>query len=373
MIDYSKNNYKTIFKIIIAAALMLLAVLNYREALDLVLKIYGIVYPLLLGAVIAFVLNILVVKYEKIYFPKSKNKFVVSSRRTVSVLLAIMTIILVVFFALRIVIPQLVKFITLLVEKFPGVYDSVVKWIFENSHEFPALQQKIKELNMDGYAVLNKVLGLLGNWTFGTVTFIGSAFGAVVEFILAVTFSVYILAGKEDLKNKFKKLFKAYINKEKRTKLYDVLTTANDSFSSYIVGQCKEAVILGTLCTAGMIILGFPYSTIIGPVMGLTALIPMIGAYIGAALGFLLIVAVNPLKALLFVIFIVVLQQVEGNLIYPKVVGNSIGLPGIWVFAAVIIGGGLMGIAGILLGVPFAATVYKLISKSVNERIKKAK
>lgn len=373
MIDYSKNNYKTILKIIITAALMLLAVINYHEAVDLLIKIYGIVYPLLLGAVMAFVLNILVVKYEKLYFPGNKNKFVVSSRRFVCILLAIMTIILVVFFALRIVIPQLVKFITLLVEKFPGVYESVVKWIVENSHEIPALQQKIKELDMDGYAVLNKVFGLLGNWTFGTVTFIGSAFGAVVEFILAVTFSIYILADKEDLKNKFKKLFKAYISKEKRTRIYDVLNTANESFSSYIVGQCKEAVILGTLCTAGMIILGFPYSTIIGPVMGLTALIPMIGAYIGAALGFLLIVAVNPLKAMLFIVFIVVLQQLEGNLIYPKVVGNSIGLPGIWVFAAVIVGGGFMGIAGIIFGVPVAATAYKIMSKSVNERIKKAK
>lgn len=373
MIEYSKNNYKTILKIIIAAALILLAVLNYSEVLGLAMKIYRIVYPLLLGAAMAFVLNILVIKYEKLYFPGSKSSFVACSRRSVCILMAVMTIILVVFFAMRIVIPQLVKFITLLVEKFPGVYDSVVKWVVDNSHEIPAIQQKIKELDMDGYAVLNKVLGLLGNWAFGTVSFIGSAFGAVVEFILAVTFSIYILAGKEDLKNKFKKLFKAYISKEKRTKLYDVLNIANDSFSSYISGQCKEAVILGSLCTAGMVILGFPYSTIIGPVMGLTALIPMIGAYIGAALGFLLIVAVNPLKALLFIVFIVVLQQLEGNLIYPKVVGNSIGLPGIWVFAAVILGGGFMGIAGILLGVPVAATLYKLVSKSVNERIQKSK
>lgn len=373
MIDYSNNKIKAIVKILIAAAVMLLAVLNYHEALDLIIKVYRIVYPLLLGAAMAFVLNILVTGYEKIYFPGSKNKFVANSRRGLSILLAILTIFLVVFVALRIVIPQLVKFITLLVEEFPGVYDKVVKWIVENSHEFPALQQRIKELDMDGSAVMNKVIGLLGNWAFGTVTFIGSAFGAVVEFILAITFSIYILSGKEELKNKFNKLFKAYVSKEKRTRFYDVLNIANNTFSSYIVGQCKEAVILGSLCTAGMIILGFPYSTIIGPVMGLTSLIPMIGAYIGAALGFLLIVAVNSLKALLFIVFIVVLQQLEGNLIYPKIVGNSIGLPGIWVFAAVTLGGGFMGVAGILLGVPIAATAYKLIGKSVNERIIKAK
>jgi len=178
------------------------------------------------------------------------------------------------------------------------------------------------------------------------------------------------LFGKEDLKAKFDKLINTYMKAKKREKLYDVLRVTDETFSGYIVGQCKEAVILGVLCTIGMLIFRFPYSTIIGPVVGLTALIPLFGAYIGAAVGFLLIVMVAPFKALLFIVFIIVLQQIEGNLIYPKVVGGSIGLPGIWVFAAVTVGGGLMGITGVLLGVPIAATVYKLLGKSVNERIK---
>jgi len=146
--------------------------------------------------------------------------------------------------------------------------------------------------------------------------------------------------------------------------------TANETFSRFIIGQCKEALILGILCTVGMLLFGFPYATVIGPVMGLTALIPMLGSYIGAGIGFLLIVMVDPFTSLMFLIFVLVLQQVEGNLIYPKVVGKSIGLPGIWVFTAIIIGGGLLGITGVILGVPIAATVYKLMSRTINERLK---
>jgi len=187
--------------------------------------------------------------------------------------------------------------------------------------------------------------------------------------ILAITFSIYILADKENLTHKFDKLFKAYIKDDKKRKLYEILKTANETFSSYIIGQCKEAVILGVLCTLGMLILRFPFANVVGPVIGMTALIPMIGAYIGAALGFLLIITIDWLQAVLFLVFIVVLQQLEGNIIYPKVVGSSIGLPGIWVFAAVILGGGLMGITGILFGVPLIATIYKLLAKSVNKRL----
>jgi len=154
-----------------------------------------------------------------------------------------------------------------------------------------------------------------------------------------------------------------------REKLSKVIQTADETFSNFFLGQFKEAVILGLLCTIGMLVFGLPYATTIGPVVGLTALVPMVGAYLGAAVGVLLIVMVDLFKAVFFIIFIVVLQQVEGNFIYPKVIGNNIRLPSIWVFGAIIVGGGLMGILGVILGVPIAATIYKLIGKSVNERL----
>lgn len=360
---------KSIFKTIVFIGFILLIVLNFNVVLNIFGTIYAVISPLLLGAIIAFILNILVVTYEKIYFPKSKSKLVKQSRRGVCILLSMLTIILVIIFFLNIVIPQIAKFVSLLIKGFPGVYDKAMLWALEYSDEIPALQDRVRDLNMNGEQVLKKSLEVLGNWTFGTVSFIGSAFGAVVHLILAITFSIYILADKEDLKRKFDKLFKAYIKDDRKKKLYEILKTANETFSSYIIGQCKEAVILGVLCTLGMLILRFPFANVVGPVIGMTALIPMLGAYIGAALGFLLILTIDWLQAVLFLVFIVVLQQLEGNIIYPKVVGSSIGLPGIWVFAAVIVGGGLMGITGILFGVPLIATIYKLLRKSVNKRL----
>ncbi|MGD9568305.1 MAG: AI-2E family transporter [Sedimentibacter sp.] len=360
---------RSVIKTIIFIGVVLLVVLNFDDVINILGKMYVVIAPLLLGAIIAFILNILVVFYEKIYFPKSKNNFINKSRRGVCILLSLLTIIMVIIFFLNIVIPQIAQFITLLIKGFPTVYDKAVEWVLEHSDDIPLLQQRVKDLNMNGEEVLKKSLELLGNWTLGTVTFVGSAFGAIVNLILAITFSIYILASKEDLKNKSDKLLKAFMKDNKRKRLYEILKTANETFSSYIIGQCKEAVILGFLCTLGMVILRFPYANVIGPVIGMTALIPMVGAYIGAALGFLLIITIDFLQAILFLVFIVVLQQVEGNLIYPKVVGSSIGLPGIWVFAAVIAGGGLAGIAGILFGVPLIATIYKLLSKSVNDRL----
>jgi predicted PurR-regulated permease PerM len=366
-----KENTKQIARTIIFAGIVLLMVLNFTQVVQIAKNLYGVISPLLLGAVIAFILNILMNEYEKRFFSNCKNEKILSIRRGICILLSILTIILVLLFFLGVVIPKMTEFIGLLAAGFPAMYDKVVTWIIQHGDEFPPLQQKLQELNMDGEAALQKGLQILGNWAFGTLSLIGTVFSGMVKLILAVTFSIYILFDKEDLKRKFDKLFRAFIKEDRREKLYVTLNTANDTFSSYILGQGKDAIILGLLCTIGMFIFRLPYATVIGPVIGVTALIPMVGAYIGAIFGFLLIIMVDKLKALVFIMFIIVLQQIEGNVIYPKVVGQSIGLPGIWVFAAITVGGGLMGITGVLLGVPIAATAYKLLGKSINEREKK--
>jgi predicted PurR-regulated permease PerM len=187
---------------------------------------------------------------------------------------------------------------------------------------------------------------------------------------VGLAFSAYLLSSKERLLTQAKKLQKAFMKPSTAARLNTVLTAANESFTSFITGQCTEAVILGALCILGMLIFGFPYATSIGIFVGVTSLIPVLGAYLGAAVGVLLIFQADPAKALLFIVFIIVLQQLEGNLIYPKVMGTSIGLPGLWVFAAVIIGGGLGGIVGMLFGVPVAATIYRLVRTAANERSK---
>lgn len=368
MNDTKSVTQKSVVKVIILIGVVLLIILNFKEVINIIRNIYGVVFPLLLGAGIAYVLNLPVSLYEKIYFPNTKNKIIIGSRRAVSILLSILTICLILLFFVLILIPQISQFVDLLVARFPVVYEAVVKWANEYADQLPLLQEKLNGLNMEGSTALNKGTEMITRWAGGTFSLVGTIFGGIMNFVFALFFSIYILFSKEDLKSKFDKLVNAFVVPNKRKKLYHVLRTANESFSSYIVGQCKEAVIIGVLCIVGMWVCRFPYPTVIGSVIGLTALIPMIGAYLGAIVGFLLIVTVDPVKALFFILFIIILQQVEGNLIYPRVVGTSIGLPGIWVFAAITVGGGLFGIAGILFGVPVFATVYKLLAQSVTER-----
>jgi predicted PurR-regulated permease PerM len=361
---------KSLIKTIIVAGIVLLLVIYFSEALGIVKNLYGVISPLLLGAAIAYVLNLMVALYEKIYFPKSGNKRINGSRRGVCILLSILSIVAIIMFFLGVVIPQFVRSIQILSAGFPSMYNNILDWANKHADKIPLLQQKLQELNMDGAALMKKVMDVVGSWAGGTVSLMGSVFGQIFNWVLAIIFAIYLLFGMEDLKKQFSKIIRTYVKEERRAKLHEVMGTANETFSSYIIGQCKEAVILGMLCTAGMLILGFPYATVIGPVMGFTALIPMLGSYIGAGIGFLLIVMVDPVTSLMFLVFVIVLQQVEGNIIYPKVVGKSIGLPGIWVFTAIIIGGGLLGITGVILGVPIAATVYKLMSRTINERLR---
>jgi len=356
-------------KLIIWAGVTLLVVLNFSGVLNIFRNLFGVLYPLLLGAAIAYVLNIIAAGYEKIYFPDSNNRFIKNTRRGVVIILAILTVVLILILLLRVIIPQFVESTRLLIAGFPGMYDNLLAWLNQHADLLPGLQQQIAEMEMNGEELIKKGFTLIGNWAFGTVSLIGSVFGKMANYLLAIIFGIYLLFGKDHIKSNFTSLLNAYMRPEGREKLYGILLTADEAFSSYIIGQFKEAVILGVLTTIGMLIFGFPYAGTIGPVIGFTALIPLVGAYIGAGLGFLLIVMVDPLQALGFMVFLVILQQIEGNLIYPKVVGDTIGLPGIWVLAAIIIGGGLFGIVGILLGVPVAATIYKLLAKDIRQKM----
>lgn len=212
-------------------------------------------------------------------------------------------------------------------------------------------------------AVLNGFGGVMSS----VVSVVSSVFSGIVTVLVALIFSIYLLLDKEKIISQVKRLISTYIpNGDK--KIFYVLHTLNDSFHRFIVGQCTEAVVLGVLCMIGMAVFRFPYAMMIGVLIGFTALIPVAGAYIGAGVGAFMILTESPIQAVLFLIFIVVLQQVEGNLIYPKVVGNSIGLPGIWVLAAITIGGGLMGVMGMLLAVPIVATIYRLLQADVRKR-----
>ena len=196
-----------------------------------------------------------------------------------------------------------------------------------------------------------------------------SIISTTVTLAVAFIFSIYILYWKEKLGNQFTRLFKRYIPDKITNKIFYVLCVLNKSFKSFIIGQCTEAVILGVLCMLGMLILRLPYAVMTGCLIGFTALIPIAGAYIGAGVGALMIFTVSPVQSVIFLIYLVILQQIEGNLIYPKVVGSSIGLPGIWVLAAVTVGGGVMGIMGMLVAVPVASAIYQIVREDVNRKV----
>ena len=355
----------------IVAALCLL-VIHFKEVLGWGSNLFAVAYPLILGSIFAYVLNILMVRLEHIYFPKSSNQLVAKSRRPICIVLSLALLVLIMIFVLYLVIPQVVNCFVIISKDVPKAVEKVIDFLIEKSDELPALQKQLTELDLDWGSIFNKVSSGLMVGTKGILasatTMVGSFVGTVADIVIGLVFSLYILACKEDVGDKLNRVLKAFLKSSIYEKLTYVVKVVHQSFSSFIVGQVTEAVILGTLCALGMSLLRLPYAGSIGALVGLTALIPIFGAYIGAVLGAFMILTVEPRQALVFLIFLVVLQQVEGNLIYPKVVGSSIGLPGIWVLAAIMIGSGLGGVAGMLVGVPVAASIYKLLRSATKKK-----
>ena len=364
---------KKIIKYIVLIAVIVLVVLRFDTLLGFMGKLWSIATPLVLGAVMAYVLNIIMKKLEQFFFPKSKQKFVTAIRRPVCIVLSILLIVLVVFLIIRLVVPELVETIRLIGQWIPIGLQKGQEFLLENSDQIPELKKWIASFEFDWESTAQKVIqylttgvgGLLGS----TLTLVGTIGGGVTNFVIGLIFAIYILASKEKLQNQIARTAKAYSKPELLKKAEKVLKVADETFSSFIVGQCTEAVILGVLCIIGMKLFGFPYAPMVGTFIGATALIPVVGAYIGGAVGFIMILTVSPVKAAFFLLFLVVLQQLEGNIIYPRVVGSSIGLPGMWVLASVTVGAGLGGIIGMLLGVPLAATAYKLLRSDVHQRV----
>ena len=204
-----------------------------------------------------------------------------------------------------------------------------------------------------------------------SISVITNVFSGIATFFIAIFFAMYILIDKEKLKEQTKKLIKAYLGEKRAEKIINVGRISNNIFRSFFTVQCLEATILGVLCILGMLILRIPYAVPIGVLVGVTALIPVVGCFIGIIIGAILILSINPVKVITFIIFVLILQQVEGNVIYPRVVGSSVGLPGMWVLVAVSVGGSLGGILGMLIGVPIASIIYTLVKKDVNKKLNK--
>ncbi|KRK35420.1 permease [Loigolactobacillus bifermentans DSM 20003] len=336
-------------------------------------SLVGILLPLILGAALAYILDLLCSRIEKWYFPRSQRKIVVKTRRVVSLLLTFLIVILVIALILRLVLPQFGKALSEFFAAMPLIAQHFVKWV-QQTDQLPLIQKQLSSVTLDWSSIESKVMkyftsglgGILGS----TVTVFSTVAKGAFDGVLALIFAIYMLSSKEKLLRNIKRVGKAFIKPSWQRPLHHVLSTTHQVFSSFIVGQVTEAVILGTLCMIGMWLFRFPYAVSIGAFVGMMALIPIFGAWIGAAVGCLLIGVNDPVKALLFIVFILALQQLEGHLIYPKVVGTSIGLPGLWVLAAITVGSGLGGFLGILLGVPVVATGYRLLSQATTAKLK---
>lgn len=338
-------------------------------------NLWNIIFPLFLGCLIAYVLNIVMKALEKRWFPNSHKVFVHRTRRGCCLFLAIFLIIGAFFVIVRIVLPELIEACAVIANEVPVYFSKVQLWIKDNGEMFPSIAENIGNMEVNWQELSQKLMTYatsgVSSMLNSAVVFITKLVGSLLNIAVGFIFSIYILMNKEKLMAQIQMLENTYMKPELVKWLNKILVTANHCFTSFITGQCVEAVILGILCTVGMLVLGFPYAPMVGTFIGATALIPMVGAYLGAAVGAFMIFTVSPIKALAFIVFIVILQQLEGNLIYPKVVGVSIGLPGIWVLTAVMIGGGLGGIPGMLMGVPLTATLYRLICIDVAERQEK--
>lgn len=358
-----KLDLKIVFSIAAAIILVFVCVHYWPSLSDFLGKLISAAKPIIFGFAVAYPTNILMSFYERHFFPKSQKNGVIKLRKPVCLIGAIISILGVVALVAVLVTPQFIACITKLFEEIPPAIEFVSKKLRENEFISNEVMSAINEFDWktklaDMAETITTGVGNAVGVAFSAIT---SVFSTIANIVICIIFSLYVLLEKEKLLNQLRKIGKHYLPHKIYTKSLHVCSVMNESFRRFIVGQCLEAVILGTLCTIGMFILRIPYAPMIGALMGFTALIPVFGGLIGAGVGAFLILMDSPIKALIFIVFVIILQQFEGNVIYPKVVGSSTGLPGLWVLAAVTIGGGVSGILGMLVAVPVAATIYKLV------------
>lgn len=369
--DLEKNK-KTIMQLILFTIIVIFAFINISYLWTFIKYIIAIFMPFIIGAMMAFVLNVLLNVVENKLFKKLNKKNTKTwkkLKRPVSLVTTFIIIIAIIALILGLIIPQLKNTVELFTENFDSYKTQSVELLEKVGIEkktINKLNNNIENIQEEATKYISKNSDKIMQTTVGVATTVA---GTVATIVLGIVFAIYILLKKEDLTRQFKKLARAYLPEKRQTTLKEISTLSNKTFGNFVSGQCIEALIIGLLCFIGMLILQIPYAPTIAVLVGFTALIPVFGAFIGTAIGAFLILMVDPTKALVFVIFIIILQQLEGNLIYPKVVGNSVGLPGIWVMVAVTVGASIGGILGMLLSVPVCSILYSILRTDVNNRI----
>ena len=377
IMDLSKMSIKKIRELIVFTALLVVALWKFDVVLGVLKTIWDIIFPFVLGGAIAFLTNVPMSFLEKKIFEnvKKKNKIVRKLKRPISLILTIVLVVGVIALVMFGVIPQLTRTMGTLVTSINDFIPQMQSWIGEFFHNNQEIMNLVDQIEFDPDQAIKWGISLLGNGAGNmmntTMSAVGSIVSGVATFFIAFSFACYILFQKEKLHIQIRKVFFAFLPRQKADTFLKVCSLTYRTFANFLAGQCLEAVILGSMFVVTLSILRMPYALLIGILIAFTALIPIFGAFIGCAVGSFLIFMVNPQQAILFVIVFLVLQQIEGNLIYPHVVGESVGLPSIWVLAAVTIGGNLMGIVGMLVFIPLLSVIYTIFREFVYLRLKK--
>ncbi len=362
-----KKLFRSLLLLITYTVLLILFILRFDELRGFLGDFLRILRPLILGFAIAFVLNRPCQFFTRLYGKLMPDR----AARPLAVVSAYVALIAVFTGIFSFIIPQVASSMELFISNLGGYITHMQGWINEILTKLDV--EYLQSLDLSGlYDIMKQVgnaaLDAISNAVPQLFSFTSGLISVVVTGMLALVFSIYMLSGRETLLGQFRSLAKAYLPPKVRQPLLRVIQLTADTFTHFVSGQVVEACILGSLCFLGMLLLRLPYPPLVGVIIGLSALIPVAGAYLGAIFSALLLVMVSPVQALIFLVFLVILQQIEGNVIYPRVVGTSIGLPGIWVLTAVTVGGGLLGFLGMLIGVPVVSVLYTLLKGDVRRR-----
>ncbi|XZI54246.1 AI-2E family transporter [Clostridium perfringens] len=368
--EFKNNKIKDYIFLSTYIILLIFFFINIKDIMNFLYKFLGILKPFIWGIAIAFILNIPVKLIEK---NLGNSKFFKGMKRSFSITLTFLFFILAITLFILFVIPQLLSSISTLMNSIPEYLSQFEKFLevnaINNSQSQVMMQDIINELLNMWKEILKVTSQIVGTSLGYLLDFtLGITYG-VINFFLALILAIYMLASKEILISQLKLIIYAFVSKNKADRIIELGKMCNEMFSKFILGQCTEALVIGVLCFIGMIILKMPYALLISVVIGVTALIPVFGAFLGTIPSAFIILIIDPIKALWFIIFIIVLQQLEGNLIYPRVVGSSIGLSALWVMFAMIVGGSLFGIIGMLIGIPIFGVVFKILKRVANRKI----
>lgn len=368
--EFKNNKIKDYILLSTYIILLIFFFINIKDIINFLYKFLGILKPFIWGIAIAFILNIPVKLIER---HLGNGKFFKGMKRSFSITLTFLVFILAITLFILFVIPQLLSSISTLMNSIPEYLSQFEKFLevnaINNSQSQVMMQNIINELLNMWKEILKVTSQIVGTSLGYLLDFtLGITYG-VINFFLALILAIYMLASKEILISQLKLIIYAFVSKNKADRIIELGKMCNEMFSKFILGQCTEALVIGVLCFIGMIILKMPYALLISVVIGVTALIPVFGAFLGTIPSAFIILIIDPIKALWFIIFIIVLQQLEGNLIYPRVVGSSIGLSALWVMFAMIVGGSLFGIIGMLIGIPIFGVVFKILKRVANRKI----